>query len=273
MRSHRHVLARAALVAAGVLVLCSAHSAVLAATSPDPAAAPAVASPAPPPSHAEEIIGPLKEIGHVTARTPFCSRFVDDSALAASAAVSYEFALVKTARDLEHANTDDSLRKSHSAQVLLWDLQKLADLSNAGRAKLADLAAAAAATNDPELQKQVIDFRDALDGAKARQMELARKISSAVAKFEEDPVYSTIASPLDIQLGNSDGRSLIDFANKQSYWTAPLDPNSYWDQAMANTHYAAVHSFFESGPEDAQIGDDLERAGHKANLIVQLGKC
>ena len=273
MRSQRHVLARAALVVSLVLVLSSAHSAGFAQTVPAPSVTPA-ANAAPPASHNDDVIGPLKEIGHVTARSPFCARFVNDSALAASAAVSYEFALVKTARDLQYANTDDSLRKSHSAQVLLWDLQKLADLSNAGRSKLADLEAAAAETNDPELAMQVKEFRDALDGAKARQMELARKLSSAVAKFEEDPVYSTIASPLDTQLGNSNGRSLIDFGlSKQSYWTAMLNPNSYWDQAMTNMHYDAVHSLFEGGPEDEQIGDDLERAGRKANLVVQLGKC
>ena len=235
------------------------------------AAAPAVASPAPPPSRAAQIIGPLKEIGHVTARTPFCAAFMNDSSEAASAAVAYEFALLRTSSDVQRANTDDSLRKSRSTHALTQDLQLLANLANEGRSKLRALKAVAAQTNDPELQKQVDDFRNALDGAKARQMELARKMSSAIAKFEEDPVYSVISTPLDSQIANSDGRLLLNGA--QSYYTEMTNPDAYWDQAMADQHEEVVHALFQGGPDDYQIGDDLERAGEKATLVVQLGKC
>jgi hypothetical protein len=147
----------------------------------------------------------------------------------------------------------------------------LAHLATEGRSKLRELKAAAAQTNDPELEKQVEDFRNALDGAKARQMELARKLSSAIAKFEEDPVYSVISTPLDSQIANSDGRLLINGA--ESYYTQMTNPDAYWDQAMADQHEGVVHALFQGGPDDYQIGDDLERAGEKATLVVQLGKC
>lgn|GEM_PF-4840299 len=152
------------------------------ATAPQPSAT----------TYGESIIQPLREIGHVKARTAFCKAFLAHAALGLSSAIDFEQSLLDTVSDFRSAKLGDELNKHKSLKKLEKDLNRLADLSLAGRAELEELKSL---ETDPDRHAALLGFVDALNGAKGRQMDVARKLSRTYGIIAEQPVYTIVTLP------------------------------------------------------------------------------
>ena len=180
---------------ASAFTTVTAISLLLAGWMPGGAAAIAGASPSPlPTTFGMSVIEPLREIGRVRARTTFCKAFLTHASLGVSSAINFERSLLATLADFRSANLGDELNKHKSLKQLEKDLNGLADLSLAGRAELEELKSL---ETDPARHEALVDFTNALNGAKARQMELARKLARTFAIIAEQPVYTNVTLPGD----------------------------------------------------------------------------
>ena len=153
-------------------------------------------APAPPQTKAEEnasIIRPLAEIGRVRSRTPYCAALAR-ARPGIDAAVAYEYAVPLLAQDLRAFRFDSELTKARSIKKTERDLNALYDLASAGRAEVIALRDAAKSDGvDEQRRKAMLDFANAVDSAKARQMGLARAISRVYGELAERPSH-TIAN-------------------------------------------------------------------------------
>jgi hypothetical protein len=209
-----------------------------------------------PSANPDRIVEPLREIGHVKATSDYCASIQRNATTAATTAIAYELGLYKTANDFQAFKLDNGLSKSKSVRLLELDLHYLTDLANAGRGELKELGTGDTTASDQQ-RSALVGLRDALDGAKARQFELARHIAKIVGFLAERPTYSIINLPGE-SLGDPD---------------AFLLSNDFLDTQEDAIHSAALQGLFELGPEDEVIASDLERAANYATLAVSLGGC
>jgi hypothetical protein len=203
------------------------------------------------------IVRPLREIGHVKATSSFCAAFSAGAAPAARAVLAYENRLVLTLSDLAHFDASDPLAKNRGIGLLEDDLRALADSAQEGRGELASLRATAAAWGN-ESDRAVVEFADALDGAKGRQMELARRVSALVGTLAERPTYSIVNGPNDDHSGDPFLSRLTASRSALIDGTASSD---------------AIESAFFTAPGDDAIGRDLARAVDRATVLENLEGC
>ncbi|MBD5654127.1 MAG: hypothetical protein IAI50_02970, partial [Candidatus Eremiobacteraeota bacterium] len=134
-------------------------------------AAPAtVASAAPDPVARAAALAPLREIGHVHARTAFCQAVFDRGGLATATALNNDASLAATSQYLSHVDLDDNALNKPKAvsdmqrtyAALMAYARDAIDESKALR-KLADDAPT------PEQKAALIAYADAIGGALHRQ--------------------------------------------------------------------------------------------------------
>jgi hypothetical protein len=203
------------------------------------------------------IVQPLREIGHVKATSSFCTAFSAGAAPAARAVLAYENRLVLTLSDLAHFDASDPIAKNRGIGLLEDDLRALADASQQGRGELASLRAAAAASGT-DSDRAVVEFADALDGAKGRQLELARHVSELVGTLAERPAYSIVNGPSDDHSGDP-------FAGRLA-----ASRNALLDATDASP---AIENLFFIAPGDDAIGRDLAHAVDRATILENLEHC
>jgi hypothetical protein len=218
-----------------------------------------------PTTFGEGIVEPLREIGHVKARTPFCKAFLEHSSLGVSSALDFERVLMDTLSHFRNARLGDELNRHKSVKMLLKDLNRLADLSLAGRAELDALKSL---DTDPERQKAVVDFVNALNGAKGRQMDLARKLSRTAGIIAEMPVYSNVTLP-----GDADGTGKSAFGGRGSNSPTVMATGNILDSQEYAHQLEVRKDLFDAMPGDDLVGRDLLRAGENGRLAMTLGGC
>jgi len=243
----------------------SAPAAVLSALLVAPAGA-GQPAPAPQPTatmYGESIIQPLREIGHVKARSAFCTAFLAHAALGVSSAIDFEQSLLDTVSDFRSAKLGDELNKHKSLKKLEKDLNRLADLSLSGRAELEELKSL---ETDPERHAALVDFVDALNGAKGRQMDVARKLSRTYGIIAEQPVYTIVTLPGDLA-GTSAFRRRGQMSPTAMATGSIIDTQEY-DRALELRSH-----LFDAVPGDEMVGRDLRRAADHGKLAITLGGC
>ena len=231
-----------------------------------PSGAAAGASPSPvPTTFGASVIEPLREIGRVRARTAFCKAFLAHASLGVSSALDFERSLLATLADFRSAKLGDELNKHKSLKQLEKDLNRLADLSLAGRAELEELKSL---ETDPARHEALLEFANALNGAKGRQMELARKLAGSFAIIAEQPVYTNVTLPGDRSESVNNA-----FAKRGS-----LSPTSMATGNILNTQaddraFELRNDLFDAMPGDDLVGRDLRRAADDGKLALILGGC
>ncbi len=230
-------------------------------------------SPAPKPGadRSTSIVEPLTEIGRVRARTPYCAALAR-ARPGIDAAIAYEFAVPILGEDLAHFRLDSYLTKDQSLTKSERDVRALWELAKAGRAEVQALRQAANADGvDPQKRKEMLDFANALDGAKARQMMLAKSIAKAVGTLAEAPVHLLLNGPLDehgaaaLAKGGQLPRSLA--ITEVSAVAQTLT------QADALADRVRAQQIFATFVDEDFIRGDLENAAQHATNAMQLGRC
>jgi len=237
----------------------------------------ALPSPAPA-SRADDnaaIVKPLVEIGRIRARTPYCgalarARYGIDSA------ITFEYSTPILANDLRRFRLDSGLTKAQSLKKTERDLTGLWNLAVAGRDDVRALRAAANAEGvDEEKRKEMLAFADALDGAKARQMQLAKAVARAYAVLAEKPVRDIVHD----EGGDNTGDALAwkalarnpspDDAAAPSRFSSPRTT----EQVAALQEHRDLQQMFSTFGEESFIRDDLKNAAQHGNAAMQLGGC
>jgi hypothetical protein len=270
----------------------------LPALAESPAPAPSVSLPAPaartaPNDAVRRIVEPLREIGHVKAHSPFCTDLLRAAGPATRSALAFEARLLATIDDLHDISFSDELAKARGLKKAQDDLNALADLARSGRAELHGLRPLAAAS-DTALHDALVSFGDALDGAKAHQLELARQLSSLYGELAEKPTYSNANNASDRRSGLSaygwkssmrdDATWLARAAGGPNApqgaaagslgWQPSLAADADWlDTGEAQERYVRGQSLFGANDDDRRIGDDLARAGVAGRAMLALGGC
>jgi hypothetical protein len=203
------------------------------------------------------VLEPLREIGRIKARTPFCRAFLEHASVGVGSAIAFEMALLDTVRDFRHAKLGDELGKYQSLRKLEADLNRLADLSLAGRDQLEELKNIPA---DSERHQELVDFANALNGAKGRQMDLARKLSRTYGRLAEQPVYTNVTLPTD-GVANA-------FTPSASYGATNV-----LDLGDAMQAFELRQDVFDAMPGDEMVGRDLARAADHGKNALTLGGC
>lgn len=249
------MLTSAVLIAA----LTTLGTPVRADDSPGPSSSP---SPAPrSTTAADRIIKPLREIGRVRARTPYCSALLRSGTLAAESAIAFELARITLSGDLRDAQFSDTLHKSSSMRLLEFDLAHMVDLIRQGRAELNDLRTLAGDADDQKATA-LQGLRDALDGVKGRQLEQLRSFARVVGTLEEHPV-TLAASPADDRLNDPE--------TKAAAVSSDLDP---FEDTFTDRYEAAENTeLFHAAEQDDLIKNDMIRAGDHATHALALGNC
>ena len=266
--THRSRFAALLLLAGLVVPAASAHA--QSAPTPNPAAATRAEANA-------AIVRPLTEIGRVRARTPFCGALAR-ARPGIDAAIAYEYAMPTIAQDLRGFRLDSYLTKEQSLTKAERDLSALWDLAIAGRADVVALRAAANAEGDEQKRKEMLAFANALDGAKARQMGLARSIAKLVGTMAEQPVRLAANQQTDDQGPRAvRGRMLPRTVAGTAATPSPdqLIASSYPQTSAGEDvadHDRLVQLFGAFALEDF-IRDDLGTAAKHGTAAMQLGGC
>ncbi|MDP9106800.1 MAG: hypothetical protein M3N49_12825 [Candidatus Eremiobacteraeota bacterium] len=242
----------------------------------------ALPSPAPT-TRADEnasIVKPLVEIGRVHSRTPYCGALAR-ARYGIESAITFEYSTPILANDLRRFRTDSGLTKAQSMKKTERDLTGLWNLAVAGRDDVRALRAAANADGvGDEKRKEMLAFADALDGAKARQMQLAKSMARAYAVLAEKPVHDIVHDEnADTTGGGSTGDALA--------WKA-LARNPSPDDSAAPNRFSSLHTtaqvdaiqehkdlqqLFTTFGAESFIREDLKNAAQHGNAAVQLGGC
>jgi hypothetical protein len=121
---------------------------------------------------------------------------------------------------------------------------------------------------DPARHEALLEFANALNGAKGRQMELARKLAGSFAIIAEQPVYTNVTLPGDRSESVNNA-----FAKRGS-----LSPTSMATGNILNTQaddraFELRNDLFDAMPGDDLVGRDLRRAADDGKLALILGGC
>jgi hypothetical protein len=236
---------------------------------------------APPPTTEEQrnaaIIKPLVEIGRVRARTPYCAALAR-ARPGIDAAIAFEYQAPVLASDIKHWRYDSALHRHLILKKTEADLKTLYGLSLLGRDEVRALRSAAGADGvDDQKRAEMIALADAVDGAKARQKELAKSIARSVGIYAELPIYTIASSAED------DIRSSNPFSG--STWNPGSTTGAASDEATPPpSEYARLHpdelqqheltqKLFDNFATEFLIRKDMEVAAQHAKTAMQLGGC
>ncbi len=221
------------------------------------------------------IVTPLAEIGRVRARTPYCGALARARA-GIDSAITFEYSMPVLANDLRHFRLDSHLTKAKSLKKTERDLAGLWNLAVAGRDDVHALKEAAGAEGVDELKrKEMLDFANALDGAKARQMLLAKSLAAIVGRLAETPVRDIANTESD----NSGATALV--------WKAviqhPAEPSNGVPPAPIGSlttgrgtdleDQQRLQGLFGSLPAEDLIRQDLKNAAQHGSAAMRLGGC
>ena len=253
-----------------VLALNAPASIAVGQTQPSPA----------PQSRAQEnaaIVTPLAEIGRVRSRTPYCGALARARS-GIDSAITFEYSMPILANDLRRFRLDSHLTKAQSLKKTERDLGTLWNLAVAGRDDVRALRTAANAEVDEQKRKEMLDFADALDGAKVRQMWLAKSMARVVAVLAETPVRDIANTPSD----DSGGGALAWKAVEQrpvdsTTQAAPAPPRGMVSGGQTalddQQDHDRLQGLFATLPAEEWIRKDLKTAAQHGSLAMQLGGC
>ncbi len=229
-------------------------------------------TPAPKADRNAAIIDPLTEIGRVRARTPYCAALAG-ARLGVDAAITYQYAVPTLYRDLRYFRLDSYLTKHQSEQRTEHDLSSLWNLATAGRAEVQALRSAALAPGVDEAKRtEMLGFANALDGAKARQMELARTIARTYAILAEAPVRLIANAPSD-----DHGAAALRGGPRAASIGLPGGAPTAQPYTSAQMEGLEDHSreqgLFGTFGAESFIRDDLQEAARHATAAMKLGSC
>ncbi len=218
------------------------------------------------------IVKPLVEIGRVRSRTPYCAALAK-ARPGIDAAITYEYAVPVVARDLRLFRLDSYLTKDQSMRRSERDLNALWNIAKEGRAEVQALRKAA---NDPALdeqkKKEMLAFADALDGAKERQIWLAKAMARNLAVLSETPVYDIANKSSDDHAANAFTTPLS--GGSTSAALGPTPPPAVTDtQSEAIAAHQRLQALFDTFSAEQPIRDDLKVASQHAVVAMQLGGC
>ena len=236
---------------------------------------------APPPTAEEQrnaaIIKPLVEIGRVRARTPYCAALAR-ARPGIDAAVAFEYQAPVLASDIKHWRYDSALHRHLILKKTEADLKTLYDLSLFGRDEVRALRTAATADGiDDQKRAEMIALADAVDGAKARQKELAKTVARSVGIYAEMPIYNVANSAEDaIRSQNPFSGSTW---NPGSSSSSPASEGTPAPSAYALLHpdelqqHDVAQRLFDNFATEYLIRNDMAVAAQHAKTAMELGGC
>jgi hypothetical protein len=216
------------------------------------------------------IVKPLVEIGRVRSRTPYCAALAK-ARPGIDAAIAYEYAVPVVAQDLRSFRVDSYLTRYQSTKRSERDLSALWNIAKEGRAEVRALREAANAPGvDEARKKELLAFADALDGAKERQMWLAKAMARNLAVLSETPVHDIANSATDDHSSNAFNSKIA----TNSVALEPSPPPTYTQtQSDAIDAHQRLQALFDTFAAEQPIRDDLKVASQHAVLAMQLGGC
>jgi hypothetical protein len=235
-------------------------------------------APAPQPSATEDpnraILRPLVEIGRVRARSPYCAALARARA-GSDTAVAYEYQARQVDADLRAFRFDSALHRDVALRRAEKDVQILWQLANAGRTEVRDLRTAADAPGlDPKQRAEMLAYADALDGAKARQAELAKSVARTVGIFAEVPISTVVTNQNDAaQEGSATAPRMAAQPVKPPSELQPTVP--FRTQTMQDTVQSLqlTQDLFDSFRPEIYIKSDLANASKHGTNAMTLGGC
>jgi hypothetical protein len=259
-------------VAGSALALALSVPASIASGQTQPSPAPA--------TRAQEnaaIMTPLAEIGRVRSRTPYCGALARARS-GIDSAITFEYSMPIVANDLRRFRLDSYLTKAQSLKKTERDLASLWNLAVAGRDDVRALRAAANAEVDEQKRKEMLGFADALDGAKVRQMWLAKSMARVVAVLAETPVRDIANTPSDDSGGGALAWKALDQhpvdATTQNQPAAPRGMVSGGQTTADDLQdHARLQGLFGTLPAEEWIRKDLKDAAQHGSNAMQLGGC
>jgi hypothetical protein len=161
-------------------------SVILAATLLAQAGGAAVPNAAPPAAavNSRSANGPLQEIGHVKAVSPFCKAVLTHATVAVQTALADDADIERDGTWLHTTDFDTDLAKQQGAHALIERFVALRARAKEGLAEATAIRAAAKDAPTPEQAKELTDFADALAGALKRQKDLADFMGRFVAYLD-----------------------------------------------------------------------------------------
>ena len=253
---------------------------VLALNVPAPiASAQTQPSPAPSSRAAENasIVTPLAEIGRVRSRTPYCGALARARS-GIDSAITFEYSMPILANDLRRFRLDSHLTKAQSLKKTERDLTGLWNLAVAGRDDVRALRAAANAEVDEQKRTEMLGFADALDGAKVRQMWLAKSLARVVAVLAETPVRDIANTTSDNSGGGALAWKALDQHPVDATTQNPPQPprgmvSGGQSTADDQQDHDRLQGLFATLPAEEWIRKDLKDAAQHGSAAMQLGGC
>jgi hypothetical protein len=220
------------------------------------------------------IMTPLAEIGRVRARTPYCGALARARS-GIDSAITFEYSMPIVANDLRGFRLDSHLAKAQSLKKTERDLTSLWNLAVAGRDDVRALRAAANAEADEQKRKEMLGFADALDGAKTRQMWLAKSMARVVAVLAETPVRDIANTPSDDSgAGALASKALAVDSTTQTSPSVPRGMASGGQTTADDLQdHARLQGLFGTLPAEEWIRKDLKEAAQHGSAAMQLGGC
>ena len=216
------------------------------------------------------IVRPLNEIGRVRARTPYCAALAH-ARVGADTALAYEYQVPVLVQDLRHFRLDSELTRAHSLKKTESDLTALATLAQAGRDDVRALRAAAAAEPDEKRREAMLAFANALDGAKARQLMLAKQVARVVAVLAERQIRTIVTTDKDEK--NSETALSGGVSRAIAMETRPSPDPITQSQSDAIAEHERLQNMFGAFEAERFIRDDLKDAATHATTAMRLGGC
>jgi len=181
------------------------------------------------------------------------------------------------ASDLRRFRLDSNLTRAQSLKKTEHDLTGLWNLAVAGRDDVRALRAAANAEGvDEQKRKEMTDFADALDGAKARQMMLAKSMARVVAVLAESPVRDIVNSESDNAGSQAlQWKAVIQHPASPSNGVpdVPAGMASGGRIATDEQDHDRLQGLFATLPAEEWIRMDLKNAAQHGSTAMQLGGC
>ena len=219
------------------------------------------------------IVTPLSEIGRVRSRTPYCGALAR-ARNGIDSAITFEYSMPVVANDIRRFRLDSYLTKEQSLKKTERDLAGLWNLAVAGRDEVRALRAAANADGvDEQKRKEMTDFADALDGAKARQMWLAKSLARVVAVLAETPVRDITNTASDNSGGGAlSGKQVPASSSGADQSGLPGTATSARTAADQQDH-DRLQGLFATVPAEEWIREDLKNAAQHGSNAMRLGGC
>jgi hypothetical protein len=216
------------------------------------------------------IVRPLSEIGRVRARSPYCAALAR-ARLGADTALAYEYQVPVLVNDLKHFRLDSELTRAQSLKKTETDLSALATLARAGRDDVKALRTLASTEPDEKKREEMLAFANALDGAKARQLMLARSVARVVAVLAERPIRTIVTTDKDDRSSETALSGGVSRAIAMETRSSP-DPFTQ-TQSDALAEHDRLQNMFTAFEAEHYIRDDLKDAATHATTAMQLGSC